>query len=478
MKSASLADHLTRVGRRTISALLQTPPPLLLAGLGCVALAASSDVANTFDAPRRGGPLPAVLLCLTLALAFACFLLALRPLPSWLARRWSLLRLLVFPLLFWALFTATQTSVILARGMATALTTSHVRYGSDDLYDNHYNAWLVLHGQNPYLGERLAAVVAYFGERSYTPLQRGRFANPRHYPTVAELDVVLDGYLADPHVPPPELDPRTTHSYPAGAFLVNLPAVWAGVPSIAAEQILLFMALVAAIIVLAPSRWWLLVALLLLATADGARQVTGGDFEIWPLACIAGAWLLRERRWPSALLLGAACAIKQTAWLAAPFYLLWVWRAYGRAEAGRRAGLAVGCFLLINLPWIVASPREWLAGIFLPISLPLLPDGSGIVGLSLTGVLPLAPSWVYSAFELAALAGALAWYWREQSGMPFAGLLLPLLPLFFAWRSSERYFVLLPLLALLAVVLALRAAAPQSPAMQAGGSSTMEAHGE
>jgi uncharacterized membrane protein len=456
MKSASLVNQLVRVARRSISALLHTPPPLLLAGLGCAALAASSDVANTFDSPRRGGPLPAVLLCLALALAVTCFLLALRPLPPWLARRWSWLRLLVFPLLLWALFTAVQTSAILVRGMATALTTTHVRYGSDDLYDNHYNAWLVLHGQNPYVWERLTAVVAYFGERSYTPLQRGRFANPRHYPSTAELDAVLDGYLADPRVPPPELDPRTTHSYPAGAFLVNVPAVWAGVPSVAAEQILLFVTLVAAIIVATPARWRLLVALLLLATADGARQVTGGDFEIWPLACIAGAWLLRERRWPSALLLGAACAIKQTAWLAAPFYLIWVWRAYGRAEAGRRAAVAAGTFLVINLPWIVAAPREWLASIFLPISLPLLPDGSGIVGLSLTGVLPLAPSWIYSALELAALAGALAWYWREQSRMPFAGLVLPLVPLFFAWRSSERYFVLLPLLALLAVVLVLR----------------------
>ena len=40
------------------------------------------------------------------------------------------------------------------------------------------------------------------------------------------------------------------------------------------------------------------------ATADGARQATGGDFEIWPLAFVMGAWLLRERRIGSAVLLG------------------------------------------------------------------------------------------------------------------------------------------------------------------------------
>ena len=183
--------------------------------------------------------------------------------------------------------------------------------------------------------------------------------------------------------------------------------------------------------------------------------MSGGDFEIWPLACVALAWLLRERRWTSALALGAACAIKQTAWLAAPFYLIWVWRTYGPREAGRRAAIVAATFLVINAPWIIASPREWLASIFLPVTLPLLPDGSGIIGLSLTGVLPLGPSWLYGLLELAALAAALAWYWRECERLPFAGLILPLVPLFFAWRSSERYFVLLPLLALLAVALTL-----------------------
>ncbi len=199
--------------------------------------------------------------------------------------------------------------------------------------------------------------------------------------------------------------------------------------------------------------------MLLLATVDGARQVSGGDFEIWPLVCIGVAWLLRQRWWLSALALGAACAIKQTAWFAAPFYLIWVWHAYGAREAGRRAALIAGTFLVINAPWIVTSPREWLASMFLPVTLPLLPDGSGVIGLSLTGVLPLGPTWVYGLLEVGALLAALFWYWREVANLPFAGLVLPLAPLYFAWRSSERYFVLLPILALLAVALTLHASA-------------------
>ncbi|MGH2487100.1 MAG: hypothetical protein ACRDHE_13910, partial [Ktedonobacterales bacterium] len=255
------------------------------------------------------------------------------------------------------------------------------------------------------------------------------------------------------------LDPATTHSYPAGAFLTALPAVWAGAPSIAITQIALFIALVALIAALTPT-WWarVAVALLLLATADGARQVTGADFEIWPLAFLLATWLLGDRRWLSAIAMGAACAIKQTAWIAAPFYLIWIWRERGRAEAARRAAIALATFVAINLPWIIASPGAWLHSMALPISLPLLPDGSGVIGLSWTGVLPLFPSWVYSLLEGVVFVGALAWYWRRQATYPYAGLALALGPLLAAWRSSERYFELWPIAGVALVVLSLRAA--------------------
>ncbi len=437
--------------------LLLAPPQFVLAGLGCMALAASSDLANTFDAPRRGGPLIALLLFITLLLAFLLFIIACRQTPPrlWQQRR-HLLRWLIYPVLLWSLFTAYQTASITLHGTVTSVTVAPPRYGSDDLYYNHYNAWLVLRGENPYVGQRLIAALTYFGTTAFTPLARGRFSNPRHYPTQAQMDAVIRGYLAHPETIPPEVDPRTTHSYPAGAFLVNLPAVWAGAPSVAITQLLLLLLLWVLICRAAPPVWQPLVVVLLLTMADGAREVAGADFEIWPLAFIAFAWLARERRITSALLLGAACAIKQTAWIAAPFYLVWVWRRAGWREALRRAGLAVGAFLVINLPWIIASPREWLSSLALPVSLPLLPDGSGVIGLSLTGILPLFPSWLYSVLEIALFAGALWWYWRNWRRYPFAGLVLPLLPLLGAWRSSERYFVLLPLAAVLAVVLTVR----------------------
>jgi len=205
-----------------------------------------------------------------------------------------------------------------------------------------------------------------------------------------------------------------------------------------------------------PAEWRWLVALLALTVADGARQAAGSDFEIWPLSLTALAWVLRRRRWASGLALGMACAMKQTAWFAAPFFFIWAWRTYGPGDALKRLGISVATFLLINLPWLVQSPGAWAASLLLPVSLPLLPDGSGIIALSLTGVLPLFPSWVYAAMEVLALVVAWWWYARHAQKAPYVGLLLPLVPMLFAWRSPERYFVLLPLLGLLAVALRMR----------------------
>jgi uncharacterized membrane protein len=439
--------------------LLLTPMQLVLAGGGCMALAASSDLANTFDSPRAGGPAIALLLFATLLLAFLLFVLACRRgVPASLRRRRHLLRWLIYPIVLWSFFTAYQTSSIVLHGIVTSLSAAaEPRYGSDDMYYNHYNAWLVLHGQNPYVGERLAAALRYFGTTAFTPLARGRFADVRHYPSQAALDAVIRGYLAHPGVIPVEVDPSTTHSYPAGAFLVNLPAVWAGLPSIAITQLLLLLLLLILICRAAPPLWQPLALVLLLSLADGSRQVAGGDFEIWPVALIAMAWIYRDRGWISAILVGGAGAIKQTAWLAAPFYIIWVCHTHGIREASKRTAISLGIFLVINLPWIVASLPQWLGSLLLPVRLPLLPDGSGVIGLSLVGILPLLPSWIYGLLEVALLLGALWWYWRNWEHYPFAGLVLPLLPLLGAWRSSERYFVLLPLLGVLAAALTLTA---------------------
>ncbi|HEX8995400.1 MAG TPA: hypothetical protein VF812_05180 [Ktedonobacterales bacterium] len=426
-----------------------TPAAPLLAGM--LALDVSSWLANLrFPASGAAAGALAVARLVALTLAFGCFALcALRERPAWVHRAAPIL---IWPLLLWSIWTAAQGLRVVAEVWPQRLTGPAI-YGSDAVYDQHYNAWLMLHGQNPYTGERLTGVSSYFHIIAYTPLARGVFADPRRLPTPHELHLVYNAFTHDPAHPPVEIDPRVTHSYPAGSFLLVAPFVWAGASSVAGAFIVACVALWLALIACAPGRWRWLAALGPLLMVDGLRQVAGGDFEILALALVLGAWLARERRLLSIALLGVAVATKQTAWMATPFYLLWVWRAHGRDEALRRGAGVAGVFLVVNAPWIVLSPGAWLASLPLPFSLPLLPNGVGVIGLAAVGLGGFAPPAMYAALELLAFGGLLRLAWLLGERAPFLGCVVPLAPLLLAWRSPERYFELIPLAALAAFLL-------------------------
>jgi hypothetical protein len=441
-----------------------------------MAFALSNDLPNHVDLPRRSLAI-GVLTLIPFLVAFVCFVAGARLAHS--ARGAQALRWLIVPILLWAGIGTAQSLPVIARELV-ATASGPTSYQSDAMYYNHYDAQLVLRGKNPYADDDLASAMRQFGILGYTPITRGRFDDPAHPPTVAEMDAVGREYLSDPAHPPTEIDPRTLHSYPAGAILVSLPSVWAGLPSIGLAQLLLFLSLGVGLVVFAPGWSRPVVALILLSDPDAVRRVAEGDFDVWWVALLACAWLLRDRRIASGLLLGAACAIKQTAWFAAPFYLVYIWRVYGPREAARCSGIALAGFLALNLPWLLIAPREWLTSLTLPMSLSLFPEGKGAIALALSGAPPLPPSWVFGILELIALGLALTWYWGACRAYAFAGLPLTFLPLVFAWRSPERYFALLPVMALVALILTLRAHRQQDRASTGGvlSKSPLEGGGE
>jgi hypothetical protein len=81
----------------------------------------------------------------------------------------------------------------------------------------------------------------------------------------------------------------------------------------------------------------------------------------------------------------------------------------------------------------------------------MFPRGAGLVFLSTNGGAPLLPSNVYAVMEGIALAASLWYAWRTRRTSPEIGLVLAIVPLFFAWRSLFSYFFLLPLYALAGV---------------------------
>ena len=480
----------------------------ILAGAG-VALNVASDLGNTFGAASRfGGPWVAVGTLLAFLAFFALALLAshdartgpirvghssheadragqiregLKPsrtknkalqaagFPYLFGLAEGFLRYLLLTVVVW---TALQAILVIAH-MPHTLASPH-NYGSDEMYYAHYNAWLVLHGQNPYVGDHLAGALHYFHVENVTLLRTAPYADPLHPPTTAQTDALVAAYLAHPQAPHPQLEPATTHSYPALSFLIALPSVWMALPTLGYAQVVGLLALLVAICLLAPPPWRVAVVALCLLDVDGIRSVAGSDFAIWTVAGVGLVWMLGSRKVrgrdtegteihakyqreiSAAIALGLVCAVQQTAWFFAPFYVVWVWRMRGLQAAVQITSVAVGAFLVINVPWIVLSPGSWLHSLLLPMTLPLFPTGGGLVGLGLGGALPLWSPTVYTALELVAFAGLLAGYAYWFRYFPYAGLLLPMLPLLLAWRSPSRYFILLPFLGILAVVLAWR----------------------
>lgn len=397
-----------------------------------------------------GGAGFALLSLLAFGGIFICGILAvIRPttasIQGW--KRWLLIPLV--PFICW---TAIQTLTVIVQQWPQDLR-SVAAYGSDEMYFAHANALFVLHGQNPYQGDHLAATIQKFHIDSITIVRHTPFNKPLQPPNKAQVHDLIQQYLTDPKHPPAQIEPATTHSYPAFSFLIAIPAVWFGFPSIAITQVVGLLALIALILHIAPPTLRLPIGLICLLDVDGIRSVASSDFAIWTTVGIVLIWWLRDHPWAAAMALGIVCAIQQTAWFAAPFLLIYIYQQRGWLQVLREGTLAISVFVAVNLPWIIASPLPWLRSLTLPMTLPLFPDGSGFIRLALSGGLPLWAPIIYSGIEFGLWLALLVGYTRWVQRWPLLGMILPLLPLLFAWRSPSRYFILLPFVVIAAFVL-------------------------
>jgi hypothetical protein len=233
-----------------------------------------------------------------------------------------------------------------------------------------------------------------------------------------------------------------TYNYPALSFLVVAPFVALGLGDIR----WLFLAETLLLATVAVSRLRLAWRPMALATIVGnaivlRQHVLAGIDPTWVLLVI-GSWLAIGRRWPSAILIGLACASRQTAWFAAPFYVALVWQRWGPREALRRSAVAGAAALVVDLPFLLDVPERFIGGIAAPILAALEPDGVGLVRFGLAGIGPLLARGVYGALALVAFAALLAIFVRWRPAVASAALVWPFLPLYFAWRSLQNYFAL------------------------------------
>ncbi len=261
---------------------------------------------------------------------------------------------------------------------------------------------------------------------------------------------------------------HVTHfSYPAGGFLIDVPAFalgfhhqvvnWMDLGCWVLSGIILFVLLPVEL------RW--MAGLVALSPVFVSDFVTGGTaVTFYPFILIA-VWRWdrfgtgqgsRAARWAGPLALGLGCAIKQTPWFIVPFLLLGVGiEARRRGRAGTTVSLEYLALVLVafgavNLPFVLWHPADWWRGTFLPLGASLVADGQGLVSLAthgLTGGVNLSLFTLAGALAYVTIVAAFALYYER---LKIVWPLLVPIGFFFAPRSFTSYLVALFPVALVA----------------------------
>ncbi len=302
-------------------------------------------------------------------------------------------------------------------------------YGTDEIAFDQYAAQLLVHGMNPYV-HTMAPSFSMF------------HVSPNGY------TFRLDG------------QPVTSLSYPALSFLLYAPALWLGWSTQMAVVLnVLAWALGILIAFVLLPRQLRAIALVLGSLSIYIGYAVGGVTDALFVPLLIGAvyqWdrfskLRGWRAWRSPVLLGLAMAIKQTPWVLLPFLAAGIWLEVRRREssanswrvAARFAAIAIGAFLLPNLPFIALSPHSWLSGVLTPIASHSVPAGQGLVGLSLFLGLGGGSLSAYTAALVVVFIGLLVVFVATYPRLKFAVIVFPAVVLFFSARSFGSYLVTL-----------------------------------
>jgi hypothetical protein len=246
-------------------------------------------------------------------------------------------------------------------------------------------------------------------------------------------------------------------SYPAGSFLLSLPATALGVHMpVDWTDLVAWLVTVVLLFALVPAALrWLIALLALTPFFLGSFSSGGTDAMFLPFLVVA-VWRWDRfghpgetsvARWIGPIALGAACAVKQTPWFVVPVLVAGICMESGlRGSVPVRLCLryvltVVAAFLALNLPFLVWHPRAWWHGTLIPVAGGLVADGQGLVTLAthgLTGGVNLQVLSLAGALAMIGVVAAfVAWYPQLKRIWP----LLLTAPFFLSPRSLSSYLV-------------------------------------
>lgn len=343
-----------------------------------------------------------------------------------------------------------NTGVVKDNAMATTLTEGFTYNDATAL--NQQASQTLLKGENPYAKSNIVSAAEEFEvPTSYlTPLKQGAFAEVFPYPTEKQMDEVLSKVETSKDAQPLEFESKV--SYPAGSFLFQAPFVALGLKDTRWFYLMCAIAIVAVIFWKAPGRLRPIVIIAFLTNLVFWNLIGTGQTDTLYILFLLLGWIFRRQLWLSALFMGLAATTKQIAWLFILFYLILILREIGWKRTLQSLGVIALTFAVTNLPFIFSAPQAWMEGVLAPVFDPMFPKGAGLVAFSIAGFLP-PNSLLFTIMEVAVLILALVWYYYNCRKYPQAGLLLAVLPLFFAWRSFSCYFYFAALLVFGAVII-------------------------
>lgn len=251
----------------------------------------------------------------------------------------------------------------------------------------------------------------------------------------------------------------THYSYPALPFEM---ARWAQMLGMTTQTPIILSAIawvvsVVLLYLLLPPPWQML-SIILGSFSPLISSVVSGPIAVWALPFLIGAafrWDTYSCRWTDQwrpVLMGVAISLNQIAWLLMPFVMVGMAREQVVQNAGWKTilrtmvtylSVSFGVFFATNLLFIGESPRLWIKGIFAPFVSPLIPEGQGLIVLTmlhglgggfLPGMTGLALA-VYSSLVV------LVW-WKFRWVKPWI-FVLPFVALFVATRSFLYYLAIL-----------------------------------
>ena len=321
-----------------------------------------------------------------------------------------------------------------------SLTQNTIHY-NDGTALNQQAAVRFIQGKNPYDSSNIITAMDEFGGAldQVTPLRQGAFTDVFPYPDESKIDDVWNQAQLQIDKIPTEFESH--FNYPAGSFVLAAPFILAGVTDF--HWVLLAFAAAAIIfgLILLKGRDRMIFGAAVIASVVVWNSLAGGDNSILALPFVVFCWLsIKERPLAAALSLGVAASTKQTAWFLIPFALILIYTWWGKKQAVKSALTMSAVFLVFNLPFIVSDPGLWLNSVLGPMKDSMFPLGTGIVTVVTGGVIDIRSSLPFALLEGLILIAGIVWYWFNAKRFPNAGLILAVLPFFFAWRSLNNYF--------------------------------------